>query len=437
MSTHVQSSREREILGMPTSLFWGFVAVFLFMVGDGVEQAFLSKYMVQLGFSLNQSAMVFSIYGVTLAIASWLSGVLAEVWGPRRAMILGFIIWVVFDIGFLYFGLDHKNYAMMLIMYGLRGFGYPLFSFSFIVWISYVSKTDKLGSAMGWFWLVFAGGLGFIGSYYPSFTIPLFGFMGTLWSALVWIIVGGLMGILLIREKGDRRESVSNKSVSESSHSVRGLMKGITIVFENPRIGMGGIVRVINTSAQYGFVVVLPIFFTQTLHFSTSQWLQIWGDMSISNMIFNLIWGMIGDKIGWRTQVKWFGGVGCALTSLFFYYGPLAAGHNYWVAVLASVLFGITLAGFVPLSAIMPSLAPDHKGAAMSVLNLGAGLSTFVGPAIVGLLNDSFGLKGIVWTFAVLYIISAVLTHFLEVQNTTKTSRQLGEVGTDSTSGNI
>nr|WP_326492956.1 MFS transporter [Alicyclobacillus fastidiosus] len=411
---------------MPVSLFWGFVSVFLFMVGDGVEQAFLSKYMVQLGFSVNQSAMVFSIYGITLAIASWLSGVLAEIWGPRRAMVLGFIIWVVFDVGFLYFGLDHKNYAMMLVMYGLRGFGYPLFSFSFIVWISYVSEKDKLGSAMGWFWFVFAGGLGFIGSYYPSFTIPVFGFMGTLWSSLVWIIVGGLLGILLIREKSDFSETASDRQVSvEREHGNRlgELVKGITIAFENPRVGMGGIVRVINTSAQYGFVVILPIFFTQTLHFSTSQWLQIWGDMSISNMIFNLIWGMVGDKIGWRAQVKWFGGVGCAITSLFFYYGPLAAGHNYWVAVLASVLFGITLAGFVPLSAIMPSLAPNHKGASMSILNLGAGLSTFVGPAIVGLLNNSFGVQGIVWTFAVLYIVSAILTHFLEVQKTSEDPR--------------
>jgi polyol permease family len=415
LAREVQSVEQKQLFGMPADLSWGFLAVFLFMVGDGVEQAFLSKYIVHLGFSIDQAAMVFSVYGVVIAIASWFSGVLAEMWGPRRAMLIGFLIWVVFDVGFLIFGLHARSYPMMLLMYGLRGFGFPLFSFSFIVWISYVSKKSNLGAAMGWFWLAFSGGLGFIGAYYPSFTIPWLGYMGTLWSALVWIVVGGLLGILLIRDKSE--ESVS-RGAQGSQHKIQEFLKGVTILRENPRVAVGGVVRTINTAAQYGFVVILPIFFTNTLHFSTSQWLQIWGDMAISNMIFNFIWGVVGDKIGWRRVVQWFGGVGCAVTSLLFYYGPLAAGHNYWVAAFVSCLYGITLAGFVPLSAIMPSLEPKNKGAAMSILNLGAGLSTFVGPAIVGALNNVVGVQGIVWAFAVLYIVGAILTHFLETRPT-------------------
>ena len=36
------------------------------------------------------------------------------------------------------------------------------------------------------------------------------------------------------------------------------------------------------------------------------------------------------------------------------------------------------LAGYVPLSALVPSLVEKDKGAAVSVLNLGAGLATFI-----------------------------------------------------------
>ena len=43
------------------------------------------------------------------------------------------------------------------------------------------------------------------------------------------------------------------------------------------------------------------------------------------------------------------------------------------------------LAGYVPLSALVPSLVDKDKGAAVSVLNLGAGLAAFVGPLIVAL----------------------------------------------------
>ena len=61
----------------------------------------------------------------------------------------------------------------------------------------------------------------------------------------------------------------------------------------------------------------------------------------------------------------------------------------------------------------MPSLAPQHKGAAMSMLNLGAGASVWVGPALVALFLPRVGVAGLMWIFAGLYVLSAVLTLFL------------------------
>ena len=61
------------------------------------------------------------------------------------------------------------------------------------------------------------------------------------------------------------------------------------------------------------------------------------------------------------------------------------------------MLYGATLAGYVPLSALMPSLAPHNKGAAMSLLNLGAGASNWVGPAIVWLFLPRSGVGGVMW----------------------------------------
>jgi MFS family permease len=61
----------------------------------------------------------------------------------------------------------------------------------------------------------------------------------------------------------------------------------------------------------------------------------------------------------------------------------------------------------------MPSLAPEHKGAAMSILNLGAGASAWVGPALVGLFLPLYGVVGLMWIFAGLYLLSSVLALFL------------------------
>jgi len=72
------------------------------------------------------------------------------------------------------------------------------------------------------------------------------------------------------------------------------------------------------------------------------------------------------------------------------------------------------MAGYVPLSALFPLLAPDNKGAAMSILNLGAGLSTFLAPAIAGLFFKSLGAGGVLFIYAGCYIVSAILTPFLK-----------------------
>ncbi|GAA3333499.1 hypothetical protein GCM10020331_097770 [Ectobacillus funiculus] len=89
----------------------------------------------------------------------------------------------------------------------------------------------------------------------------------------------------------------------------------------------------------------------------------------------------------------------CGVSIIAMYYTPQIVGHNYWVMTIVASLFGAGLAGYVPLSALMPSLAPDNKGAAMSILNLGAGLSAFVGPALVGLFIGSIGAGGVIWIF--------------------------------------
>jgi MFS family permease len=173
------------------------------------------------------------------------------------------------------------------------------------------------------------------------------------------------------------------------------------------------VVRIINTAPQNGFIVFLPIYFTETIGFELGQWLRLLSYMFLSNIIWNLLFGFIGDRLGWRRTVALCGGVGSAITTLLLYYFPTALGVNYPLAVAAAVLYGATLAGYVPLSALMPSLAPENKGAAMSLLNLGAGASNWVGPAIVWVFLPIAGVGGVMWIYAVLYLISAVLTLFL------------------------
>ena len=151
--------------GLPKALVYGYIGVLLFMIGDGVESGFISPYMADHGAGSDvRAGYVITLYGVAVMIASWFSGALSDVWGPRRVMMLGFVIWVVFDILYLVFALGTQNYVLMLVFYGIRGFGYPLFAFGFLVWITATAPSARLGTAVGWFYFAFTGGLPTLGS---------------------------------------------------------------------------------------------------------------------------------------------------------------------------------------------------------------------------------------------------------------------------------
>ena len=122
------------------------------MMGDGVEQGWLSPYLIERGMSIQQSASLFTVYGITIAISSWFSGVLAEGFGPKKTMLMGLLLYIIGTIGFVGYGMPDLHYGIMLITYAVRGFGYPLFAYSFLVWITYSSPRNQLGRAVGWFY---------------------------------------------------------------------------------------------------------------------------------------------------------------------------------------------------------------------------------------------------------------------------------------------
>jgi MFS family permease len=78
-------------------------------------------------------------------------------------------------------------------------------------------------------------------------------------------------------------------------------------------------------------------------------------------------------------------------------------------------------------------LVKKDKGAAMAILNLGAGLPVFVGPAIVGLFIGIVGNAGVIWILAVLYLVSAVLTKFITLPDNAKTAYSLSADSADKT----
>jgi polyol permease family len=389
--------------GIAPNLRWGFVALTVFMIGDGIESGFLSPYLDAHGFGSGQVSLLWGVYGLVVAVAAWLSGALADAFGPRRVMLVGLAIWVVFEIAFLA-ALAQGDFTWMLISFGIRGLGYPLFAYGFLVWIAMDTPVAVMGKAVGWYWFFFVLGLGVVSSYYASVAIPLVGEFATLASSLVFIGAGGIMLVFLVRSRRHEQTDLAT--------SLRSMLGAFTIVVERPKVGIGGIVRMINTLGFYAFVVFLTTHMVRDVGLSTSQWQTVWGTMLLTNILANVVFGYVGDRLGRVPTVAWFGGLLCAVSVPAFYYVPALLGPNFWAILGVGIVYGAALSGFVPLSAIMPSLAPHRIGSAVAILNLGAGVSQFLGPVVAGLVAP-IGVAGTLWVISGIYVVGIGLTYGL------------------------
>jgi MFS family permease len=203
---------------------WGFVGLLLFMIGDGVESGYISPYLADHGAgSETRAAVAITVYGAVVTAGSWLSGALSDVWGPRQVMWLGLAVWGSLEVVFLAVALPTENYPLMLLAYGLRGFGYPFFAYGFLVWVPAGSPAHRLdsarlgsarlgsarlGSAVGWFYFAFTGGLPTLGSLLASGSEPLIGEYATLRVSLALVVTGGIIALTGIRHaRGEPRRS--------------------------------------------------------------------------------------------------------------------------------------------------------------------------------------------------------------------------------------
>ena len=390
-------------VGIPSSLAWGFLGLLLFMIGDGVESGYLAPYLSDFHFSAAAVSLIFTVYGIAAALAGWLSGALSEALSPRRVIFAGLVLWVLFEVMFLTLGVRTGNYVAILTTYGLRGLGYPLFAYGFLVWITMAVPKHRLGSAMGWFWFAFTGGLPTLGSQVAKYSIPHLGTYTTLWLSTGIALLGGVILLLGVREPHGSRSGTVSIEVP-----FRALYESILLAGRKPKVLVAAIVRTINTAPEFGFFIILPAFFQTTIGFTQSQFLNMLSAIFLSNILWNLLFGLIGDRLGWRRTVAYCGGFGCTASTLLLYYVPFLT-HNYHLSILVGVFYGATLAGYVPLSALTPMLAPEHRGEALSLLSLGASAAMIVGPVIITIFLRTVGIVGIMWIFAALYFISGIL----------------------------
>jgi hypothetical protein len=329
-------------------------------------------------------------------------------------MWLGAAIWVVFEILFLFVAIPAQNGALIVAAYAIRGLAYPLFAFAFLVWVQTIARPQMRGSAAGWFWFAFTGGLPTLGAALAAICVGPLGISeyGTLVLSLFVVAVGAAIGCFAVTEPQGLLP-IADETVARPRSLTR-LTEGIDILWRDKRTIAGFFVRLVNTAPQYGFFAMFPFVFgpeTPGGGFLTTAQVAVLATVTYAaNIGANLFFGVFGDHFGWRRTVTFFGCLGCAVAVPLWYFVAIAS-QSFLVTAILGAVYGIVLAGFVPLSALMPSMvAVKDKGAALAILNTGAGGAALLGPLTVTAFYPLFGGGGVVIAYCVMYLVVAVVS---------------------------
>lgn len=405
-------------LGFPKPLLWGFVGLTIFMIGDGVETNILEPFLSgEHGFNVSLVGTLVTVYGVAVAIAAFSAAALSDLWGPRRVMIIGAIIWVVLELVLLLVALPLDSKFLIFLTYGLRGFGYPLFAYAFLVWITAVSAPEHRGAGTGWFYVGFSAGLPTLGALVATVSIGVLDmtFYQTLWISLGLVVIGSLLALLGVKEAKGRRPLVENSDDVKET-----LSESFKLLARDRRAVYVALIRTINSIPTYAMAVFFPVYFTDRLGWPLEWFLIMTTVIYLVNLPFNPFYGIVGDRIGWSKTVVWAGAISCCVTMALVYFVPMFAvdagvsdGIAFGLTLVAAALFGISLAGYVPLSPIAVSLNPDRPGAAMAAYNLGVGGAVAAGPLLVAVFYPLVGATGLILIFCGLFICAAWMGHQL------------------------
>lgn len=376
-----------------------FVALTLFMIGATIENSWLSSLLLSEGYPELFIRQMLLMNGLIVAICSWLCSFLTIRFGSKKIFIVASLALIVTTLATLYSMQQHLC-LLLLVFYTLKGIVYPLFAYATLTLVIVTTAPYQLGKVTAYFWLAFNLGMTIVGPLLSSMLLKVIGI-----SQLFYVVtVIGVLGALLMMHVGKTSFQIKGKKSQKLLSEIR---NGLLIYQKKPKLCLALGAKVINTIGQFGFVIMMPIIF-QAQGRGLVKWGAVWSMTFIANTLAGVLFGHLSDKLGWKKTVMYVGGPLTGIACLLILWS-LYLTQSMLFVFAAFVIFGVGLAGYGPLSALIPHMVSDNKAIGVSVLNMGTGLSSVVGPGLVILFFFSLGGIKTLLIFSMLYFLSSFL----------------------------
>ena len=366
----------------------------------GLERTIFPRF-AEIEFSIASKTAILSFiiaFGITKAITNYFTGKLANKFGRKNLLILGWLIAI--PIPFILMNASSWNWVIFANV--LLGINQGLtWSTTVIMKIDLVGEKDR-GLAMGIneFAGYFAVGIvafltGLIAQNYGITPYPFY-------LGIFIAFTGLLVTILFVK---DTRKFVKIEQQTDENKSLENVF--IETSFKNKTlssVSQAGLVNNLNDGMIWGLLPILLVSFSynsKEIGIIASVYPAVWG-------ISQLFTGKMSDIYSKKKMLFW----GMLLQGFAIILIPFFS--SYYQLIIISVLLGFGTALVYPtfLATISNATKPNQRAESIGVFRLWRDLGYAIGAIISGIIADLFGIESAIITIGIITIISSLVIQF-------------------------
>ena len=353
-------------------------------------------------FGIKSTTLVVSFivsFGLVKAFANLVSGQLADRWGRKRVLVLGWLAGL--PVPFMIIGAS--SWEWIIAANALLGVSQGLaWSMTVIMKVDLVGpKSRGLAVGLNEFAGYLAVGLtafatGYIASRYGLRPAPIY-------LGIVYAVAGTVLTVLLVRDtRGHVALEVSQTSAPPSAISFREVFALTTFKDRNLfAASQAGLVNNLNDGMSWG---IFPLFYSafglglERIGFLKAIYPVTWG-------LLQVVTGPLSDRWGRKGLIvagMWVQAGGLALTAMT---------RDFWWWLVGSVLLGIGTAMVYPslIAAVSDASHPTWRARSLSVYRFWRDLGYAIGALAAGVIADLFGIASAISSVAAVTFLSGAV----------------------------
>jgi MFS family permease len=357
-------------------------------------------------FGIASTTLVLSFivsFGIVKAFANLVSGLLADMWGRKRVLVLGWI----FGLPVPFMIMWAPSWELVIAANALLGINQGLaWSMTVIMKVDLVGPKSR-GLAVGL--NEFAGYLAVgITAFLTGYLAALYGLRPTpIYLGVVYGILGLALSILLIRDtRAHVRAEISDSQRQAATIGFRDVFALASFRDRNLfAASQAGLVNNLNDGMSWG---IFPLYFAtfglgiERIGILKAVYPAAWGILQVAT-------GPLSDRWGRKGLIV--AGMWVQAAALFLV--AFTGEFQFWL--LGSLLLGLGTAMDYPslIAAVSDASHPSWRARSLSVYRFWRDLGYAIGALSAGIIADSLGLSWAIGVIAALTFISGVVVALL------------------------